>query len=125
MILGDRLKALRVEKHFSQRDVEQRTGLLRCYVSRVENGYTVPSIQTLEKMAQALEVPLYRLFYDGEQILNASTWIKEEEPVWGRSGRSASDLHKLRQFLQEMKDSERGLLLSVAKMMASRNRRNR
>ncbi len=117
MILGDRLKALRVEKHFSQRDVEQRTGLLRCYVSRVENGYTVPSIQTLEKMAQALEVPLYRLFYDGEQILNASTWIKEEEPVWGRSGRSASDLHKLRQFLQEM--------LSVAKMMASRNRRNR
>ena len=63
MIIGDRLRALREDKKLSQGDIEKRTGLLRCYISRVENGHTVPAIETLEKMARALEVPLYQLFY--------------------------------------------------------------
>ena len=67
MIIGDRLRALREEKRLSQGDIEKRTGLLRCYISRVENGHTVPAIETLEKMARALEVPLYQLFYDGDE----------------------------------------------------------
>src|ERR1700746_1090612 len=60
MIIGDRLRALREDKKFSQGDIEKRTGLLRCYISRVENGHTVPAIETLEKMARALEIPLYQ-----------------------------------------------------------------
>ena len=67
MIIGDRLRAVREEKKLSQGDIEKRTGLLRCYISRVENGHTVPAIETLEKMARALEIPLYQLFYDGEK----------------------------------------------------------
>ncbi|EQD31625.1 transcriptional regulator, XRE family, partial [mine drainage metagenome] len=67
MIIGDRLRAVREEKKLSQGDIEKRTGLLRCYISRVENGHTVPAIETLEKMARAFEVPLYQLFYDGEE----------------------------------------------------------
>jgi transcriptional regulator with XRE-family HTH domain len=67
MIIGDRLRALRIEKKFSQGEVEKRTGLLRCYLSRVENGHTIPSVETLEKWARALEVPPYVLFYDGEE----------------------------------------------------------
>lgn len=58
MIIGERLRALREEKGVSQGDIEKRTGLLRCYTSRVENGHTVPSVNTLEKMSRALEVPL-------------------------------------------------------------------
>ena len=67
MMLGGRLKMIRKEKRLSQADIEERTGLLRCYVSRVENGHTVPSVETLEKIARALEVPLYQLFYEGDQ----------------------------------------------------------
>jgi transcriptional regulator with XRE-family HTH domain len=67
VIIGDRLRALREEKKLSQGDIEKRTGLLRCYTSRVENGHTVPAIETLEKMARALEVLLYQLFYDGQE----------------------------------------------------------
>ena len=67
MIIGDRLRELREAKTFSQGEIEKRTGLLRCYISRVENGHTVPAIETLEKMARALEVPMYQLFYDGEE----------------------------------------------------------
>src|SRR6202035_557771 len=62
MIIGDRLRALREEKNLSQGDIEKRTGLLRCYISRVENGHTARSLDTLEKMTCAIEVPLYQLF---------------------------------------------------------------
>jgi len=63
MEVGVKLRELRVAKNLSQGDIEKRTGLIRCYTSRVENGYAVPSIGTLEKCAHALEVPLYRFFY--------------------------------------------------------------
>ncbi len=77
MMIGNRLKELRESKQLSQGDIEKRTGLLRCYISRVENGHTVPAIETLEKMARALEVPMYRLFHDGE--VGAS--IRKLEPA--------------------------------------------
>ena len=67
MLIGDRLRAVREQKSLSQEDIEKRTGLLRCYISGVENGETVPAIETLEKLARALKVPLYQLFYDGEE----------------------------------------------------------
>ena len=65
MVIADRLRAIREQKNMSQGDIEKRTGLLRCYISRVENGHTVPAIETLEKMARAMKVPMYQLFYDG------------------------------------------------------------
>jgi transcriptional regulator with XRE-family HTH domain len=67
MVISDRLRQLREEKKLSQGDIEERTGLLCSYVFRVENGHTVPEIETLDKLARALEVPLYQLFYDGEE----------------------------------------------------------
>ena len=67
VVIGDRLRALRRAKNVSQDEIEERAGLLRHYVSGVENGETVPSIETLENIACALEVPLYQLFYDGEE----------------------------------------------------------
>jgi len=67
MIIGDRLRELRQEKKLSQGDIEKRTGLVRPYISRVENNHSVPNIETLEKWARALEVPMYELFYDGEE----------------------------------------------------------
>ena len=67
MIIGDRLRALREEKNLSQGDIEKRTGLVRPYISRIENNHTVPAIETLEKMARALEIPMYQLFYDGDE----------------------------------------------------------
>jgi transcriptional regulator with XRE-family HTH domain len=70
MIISNRLQVIRGKKNLSQGDIDKRTGLLRRYISRVENGHTVPSVETLEKLAWALEVPLYRLFYDGEERFN-------------------------------------------------------
>ena len=76
MVISDRLRAIREQKDLSQGDIEQRTGLKRCYVSRVENGHTVPSIETLEKLARALEIPMYQLFYEGEEPPEVSSLPK-------------------------------------------------
>src|SRR5579864_5002526 len=92
MIIGDRLRAMREEKKLSQGDIEKRTGLLRCYISRVENGHTVPAVETLEKLARALEVPLYQLFYDGEEppaLPNLPKRKTSDDIVWGSSGKEA------------------------------------
>jgi len=66
VVIGQKLKEIRESKNLSQGDIEERTGLLRCYTSRVENGHSIPSVETLEKYARALEVPLCKLFYDGK-----------------------------------------------------------
>ena len=92
MIIGDRLRDIREQKMLSQGDIEKRTGLLRCYISRVENGHTVPAIETLEKLARALEIPLYQLFYEGEEppkLPNLSTREASVENAWGSSGKDA------------------------------------
>ena len=79
MIIADRLRELREGKSLSQGDIEMRTGLFRCYISRVENGHTVPAIETREKMARSLEVPLYQLFYDGEEPPKLPNLLKASE----------------------------------------------
>ena len=43
-------------KNLSQGDIEKRTETTRCYISRVDNGHTVPAIETLEKLTRALGV---------------------------------------------------------------------
>jgi transcriptional regulator with XRE-family HTH domain len=44
MLIGERLRTIREAKNLSQGDIEKRTGMLRRYTSRVENGHTVPSL---------------------------------------------------------------------------------
>jgi transcriptional regulator with XRE-family HTH domain len=123
MIIGDRLREMREAKQLSQGDIEKRTGLLRCYISRVENGHTVPAIETLEKMARALEVPLYQLFYDGEEPPVLPNLLKRKssaEIAWGSSGKDARFLSKLRRVLGEANEQDRKIVLFMAQKMALR-----
>src|SRR5258706_12402334 len=102
MVISDRLRAIREQKDLSQGDIEKRTGLKRCYVSRVENGHTVPSIETLEKLARALEVQMYQLFYDSEappEIPALPEAASPESDQWGSSGESSKFFQRLRQLL--------------------------
>jgi transcriptional regulator with XRE-family HTH domain len=120
MIIADRLQALRKAKHLSQGDIEKRTGLLRCYISRVENGHTVPALETLEKFAHAMDVPLYELFHDGKKPLEAPHLTNEKnksEDVWGSAGKDAHVLRRFRSLLGRIKESDRKLLLHMASKM--------
>ena len=99
MAIGEKLKTIRESKKLSQGDVESRTGLLRCYISRVENGHTVPSLETLQKFAKALDLQLYQLFHDGDgpvQWLKPERSKKHRPPALGKEGRHfATALAKL------------------------------
>src|SRR5450631_2812457 len=123
MIIGDRLRVLREQKKLSQGEIEKRTGLLRCYISRVENGHTVPAVETLEKFARALEVPMYQLFYDGEEPPKLSNLPKRksaDDIVWGDSGKDAITLVKFCRLFGRMKEDDMGLVLFMAQKMAKR-----
>ena len=119
MIIGDRLRDLRETLNLSQGDIEKRTGLLRCYISRVENGHTVPSLDTLEKMASALEIPIYKLFHngDGEPI---PLHIKSTGPerLFGKPGEETRFLKKFWAALKRLNDRDQQLVMHLAKKMA-------
>ena len=118
MIIGDRLRDLREQKKLSQGEIEKRTGLLRCYISRVENGHTVPAVETLEKFARALEVPLNRLFYDGEDPIPPKFHTgRKFSNGWGNSGKEARMLAKFRQLLSRTDETDWKLLLHMAQKM--------
>src|SRR6202049_2286722 len=120
MIIGERLRALRDEKKLSQGDIEKKTGLLRCYVSRVEHGHTVPSVETLEKMARALEIPMYKLFYDGEEPPKLPHLLKRksaDDILWGNSGKDANMLGQFCRLFGRMEEGDRGEVMFMAQKM--------
>jgi transcriptional regulator with XRE-family HTH domain len=124
MIIGTRLKKLREDRTLSQGDIEKRTGLLRCYISRVENGHTVPSLETLERLAAALDIPLYQLFYEGdaEPVLpNLSKRRTTEELVLdAEQEKEVRFFEKVKRLLSKIDEKDRQLLLYMAQKLASR-----
>jgi transcriptional regulator with XRE-family HTH domain len=125
MLIGDRLKTLREAKNLSQADIEERTGLLRCYTSRVENGHTVPSLETLEKYARALELPMYHLMYDGD---GPPVLVKTGKPnkagKWESSRSGGALMRKLNPLLEKMDERGRKLILLLAAKAAAKGRRS-
>ncbi len=125
MLIGSRLRELRESKGLSQGDIENATGLLRCYISRVENGHTVPSLETLERFASALDIPLYELFYSGGEIpptpnLAPRKSLEDLAEEGGKQGEEARFLLKLKTIIGRIADSDREVLLTLAKKLATR-----
>jgi len=123
MSIGTRIRKTREEKKLSQGDLEERTGLLRCYISRVEHGHTVPSLATLEKFASGLEVPLYLLVYDGDEppVLPhlSKRQSTEELDMDQESKQDMRFFEKLHRLISRTDKKHRRLLLSVAQEFAS------
>ncbi len=124
MVIGTRLRKLRDDRNLSQGDIEKRTGLLRCYISRVENGHTVPCIETLEKLSAALEIPLYQLFYEGDEPPPLPNLTKrhttEELALDVGDEKDLRFFEKVRRLLSRIGEKDRQLLLYMAQKLASR-----
>lgn len=111
MKIGTAIRTFRLQKGLSQGDIEKKTGLLRCYLSRVENGHTIPSLDTLSKIAGALDLPIAQFFADdslGRQI-NAQHLSDEELRF----------LNQIRRYSSNLNDSDRKLLLAMVKKFAA------
>jgi len=123
MVIGDRLRELREAKMLSQGDIEKRTGLLRCYISRVEHNHTVPVVSTLEELARALEVPMYQLFHTGEassDVRRSKLDDHDNHDNWGMTGRDREYVFKLQKVLSKMTPEDQKLLLHMAQKVAKR-----
>jgi transcriptional regulator with XRE-family HTH domain len=112
MNIGETIRNFRLQKGMSQGDIEKRTGLLRCYLSRVENGHTIPSLDTLAKIASAMETPLAQFFSDShhENGNRNLPQLSEEEVRF---------LTQIRRFSSNLNDSDRKLVLAMVKKMAA------
>ena len=124
MVIGTGLRKLREDRTLSQGDIEKRTGLLRCYISRVENGHTVPSLETLERLAAALELPLYQLFYEGDQPPELPNLSKrqttEELELSAEQEKELRFFEKVKRLLAKIDNKDRQLLLYMAQKLATR-----
>ena len=122
MMVGERIRTIRGAKKLTQGDIEHRTGLLRCYTSRIENGHTVPSLETLEKFARALKVPLYQLFYEGEAPKAPRLpRPRIDENLWGSTGKDSRMLRQFCRALGRMTERRRRHLFTLACAMARRH----
>jgi transcriptional regulator with XRE-family HTH domain len=108
--IGLTIRGYRQQRGMSQGDIEKRTGLLRCYLSRVENGHTVPSLDTLQKIASALEIPLAQFF--------------AEDPIKEATGISLSQdeirfLTQVQRYSAHLTEPDRRLLLAMVRKFAA------
>ena len=123
MRIGAKLRELREAKNLSQGDIEHQTGLRRAYISRVEHGHNVPTIETLEKYARALEIPLYRLFTEEDSVkMPKLRQPKDDSLSWGTHGKERDAFQTLARALARMDEQDRKLLVSMAQRMAGRDR---
>src|ERR1700739_2287847 len=108
MQIGAKLRELRLAKNLSQGDILKRTGLFRCYTSRVENGHTVPTVETLEKYAHALEIPLYRLFTDEDSVkVSELRESRDDSSSWGNRGKEREAFQTLAKALARMDEQDK------------------
>jgi len=124
MDIGTKLRQIRQQKGLSQGDVEHASGLLRCYISRVEHGHSKPSLETLERFAAALDVPLYGLFYSGNGVpttknLRSRPSLEELAGAPDPSGGEAKYLLEFRDLVGRMRPPERVFLLDFARKLAT------
>ncbi len=117
-LLGRRLRALRKARKLSQYQFKQRTALLQPYISRIENGRNTPSVESLQKMAYALGVPLYKLFCDGQKPPRQRRHLNLKRD----SGGEPPYFDEFCKLLARIGESDRKLLLKVAQKMARRSK---
>lgn len=109
MDVGSVIRTFRQRRGLSQGDLEKRTGLMRCYISRVENGHTVPSIETLSRIARALDAPLADLF------LSADARVAPNDST------EQHFLEEMRRYLPELSPAEREQILEMVRRLASQS----
>jgi transcriptional regulator with XRE-family HTH domain len=120
MKIGRKLRELRLAGKLSQGDIEQRTGLLRAYTSRVENGHVSPSVATLEKYAEAFGVPLYALFYDGPRRSEVDVKLENKKARRGAAKNQPPQYELFVKTVAGLSDRQRALFMHVANKLARR-----
>jgi transcriptional regulator with XRE-family HTH domain len=125
MLIGERLRMLRESKNLTQGDIEQLTGMVRPYISRIENGMSVPSVGTLEKFARGIGIPVYQIFVDIEAARSDSLVVKKQESGFGSTTTEAKFFARFRRALSRITKKDSKLVLDTAIQMVRRPRKSK
>jgi transcriptional regulator with XRE-family HTH domain len=115
MNIGETIRNFRLEKGMSQGDIEKRTGLLRCYLSRVENGHTVPSLETLAKIAEAMDISLADFFPGTETPRDRET----QKALGELSQDEIRFLAEIKKYSNTLSEGDKRLVLAMIRKMAT------
>jgi len=77
----------------------------------------VPSVETLEKYARAMEIPLYKLFYEGSEEPKSLKLRVTKSESWGDTGKERDELRKFAKLLSRLDEREREILRKMASEM--------
>ncbi|MBZ5540871.1 MAG: helix-turn-helix domain-containing protein [Acidobacteriia bacterium] len=113
--IGEVIRTYRGQRGLSQGDIERRTGLLRCYLSRVENGHTVPSLETLAKIAEAMDISLADFFPGTETNRDRET----QKMLGELSQDEIRFLVEIKRYTTTLSDGDKRLVLAMIRKMAS------
>ena len=113
--IGDVIKTYRSQRGLSQGDIERRTGLLRCYLSRVENGHTVPSLETLAKIAEAMDISLADFFPGTETPRDRET----QKALGELSQDEIRFLAEIKKYSNTLSEGDKRLVLAMIRKMAT------
>ncbi len=113
--IGQVIRTYRGQRGLSQGDIERRTGLLRCYLSRVENGHTVPSLETLAKIAEAMEITLADFFPGTETARD----LEAQRMLGELSQQEIRFLSEIKRHSSTLSDGDKRLVLAMIRKMAS------
>lgn len=117
MFIGARIREIRQEKNLSQGDLQRRVGLHRCYISRVEAGRSVPSVDQLYRIAAGLGVRAFELLWDGKGAPPVPLAINHEK---NDDSVSKPYMAAMVPLLSKMSDSDRRMLMRCAKAFTYR-----
>jgi len=113
--IGEVIRSYRNDRGLSQGDIERRTGLLRCYLSRVENGHTVPSLETLAKIAEAMEINLADFFPGSDTAQD-----RETKKILGElSEEEIRFLGDIKKYSTTLTEDDKKLVLAMIRKMAT------
>lgn len=61
-IIGKKIRQIRLEKGFSQEELSEKIDISPRHMCTIENGKSIPSIETFVKIAQVLDVDINKFF---------------------------------------------------------------
>jgi transcriptional regulator with XRE-family HTH domain len=102
--IGTRVKQLRSESGLSQKKLAESTGLSPALLSRIENGFAMPSITTLDLISRTLKADIGYFFKDDGEDSHIVTHPGSRRVVLSRSKPRQSPAYKLELLAEGMKN---------------------
>jgi transcriptional regulator with XRE-family HTH domain len=107
------VRDLRLERNLSQRQLAGRMQVPRTYISKIENGKATPTLSSLERLANALEVDICKLVYDARSRRNEETANILADPF----------LAEIAPYVAQMDALQRSIFLNQVRDMATGRRK--